>query len=133
MFLLPSGTKINSADPDADALFRRLEPALTSGLLNLKHQLEGNPKLSARIRQKYQLKNTTGYSLNAFLDYATAVDIFSHLLIGAEGTFAFIAEAVWKPFPTFRSSQLDCCSFPAFTRSAQQSCLFGKQERPRLN
>lgn len=93
-FLLPSGTEINTADADADSLFRQQEPDLVAGLLGLKRQLESNPELSARIREKYRLKNTTGYSLNAFLDFSLPVEIFSHLLVGAEGTLAFIAEAV---------------------------------------
>jgi D-lactate dehydrogenase len=93
-FMLPSGTEIDTAAPNADALFREREPELAAALLVLKKQLEENPKLSTRIREKYRMKNTTGYSLNAFLDYSTSVDIFSHLLIGAEGTLAFIAEAV---------------------------------------
>lgn len=93
-FLLPSGTAIDTAAPDADTQFRKREPHLAAGLLDLRRQLESNTKLAARIRSKYRMKNTTGYSLNAFLDYSTAVEIFSHLLIGAEGTLAFIAEAV---------------------------------------
>ena len=93
-FLLPSGTEIDTSAPDADAKFMTCEPQLAEGLLELKRQLETNAQLSARIRAKYRMKNTTGYSLNAFLDYSTPAEIFSHLLIGAEGTLAFIAEAV---------------------------------------
>jgi D-lactate dehydrogenase len=93
-FVLPSGTEIDTAAPDADALFRESEPRLAIGLLQLKQQLEANSELSGRIRTKYRMKNTTGYSLNAFLDYSDPVEIFSHLLIGSEGTLAFIAEAV---------------------------------------
>ena len=93
-FMLPSGTEIDTAAPDAEARFRACEPRLADGLMELKRQLEADPKLSSRIRAKYRMKNTTGYSLNAFLDYSTPVEIFSHLLIGAEGTLAFIAEAV---------------------------------------
>jgi D-lactate dehydrogenase len=93
-FLLPSGTEIDTSAPDADAKFMACEPQLAEGLLELKRQLETNAQLSARIRAKYRMKNTTGYSLNAFLDYSTPAEIFSHLLIGAEGTLAFIAEAV---------------------------------------
>jgi len=93
-FMLPSGTTIDTAAADADARFREAEPKLVAGLLELKRQLEANPALSARIRAKYGRKNTTGYSLNAFLDYSSPAEIFSHLLIGAEGTLAFIAEAV---------------------------------------
>ena len=58
-----------------------------------------NPAVAARIRQKYRTKNTTGYGLNAFLDFETPIDIFSHLLIGSEGTLAFIAEAVLETVP----------------------------------
>ena len=98
-FILPSGTQIDTADPSADTLFRMLEPELCATLLRLKSQIEANPQLSARIRVKYKTKNTTGYSLNALLDYERPVDIFSHLLIGSEGTLAFIAEAVLNTVP----------------------------------
>ncbi len=98
-FMLPSGTVIDTAAPGADARFRAYEPTLCEGLLALKREIEANPHLSARIRAKYRMKNTTGYSLNAFLDFAMPAEIFSHLLIGAEGTLAFIAEAVLETVP----------------------------------
>jgi D-lactate dehydrogenase len=111
-FLLPSGTEINTADADADLLFRRQEPDLAAGLLELKEQLESNPELSARIRGKYRLKNTTGYSLNAFLDYSSSIEIFSHLLVGAEGTLAFIAEAVLETVPDLPVKSTGLLLFP---------------------
>ncbi len=93
-FLLPSGTQIDTSDPDADVILRREEPALTRGLLDLRREILSNESLSARIRAKYRSKNTTGYSLNAFLDFERPVEILRNLLIGSEGTLAFIAEAV---------------------------------------
>jgi D-lactate dehydrogenase len=93
-FVLPSRTVVNTADPGADETFRACEPRLAQGLLALKRQVESNAALRDRIRAKYRMKNTTGYSLNAFLDFERPVNIFEHLLIGAEGTLAFIAEAV---------------------------------------
>ncbi len=98
-FVLPSGTEIDTAEPDADKKFRQLEPELAEGLLSLKQRIEQNPELRQKITAKYRMKNTTGYSLNAFLDYERPVDIFSHLLIGAEGTLAFLAEAVLNTVP----------------------------------
>jgi D-lactate dehydrogenase len=98
-FVLPSGTVINTADADADAAFLAAEPALAKGLLDLKAQLEANRPLADRIRAKYMMKNTCGYSLNAFLDFQRPVDIFRNLLVGSEGTLAFIAEAVLKTVP----------------------------------
>lgn len=111
-FMLPSGTVIDTAAPDADRKFRELEPALADGLLQLKAELEANTALAARIRAKYRIKNTTGYSLNAFLDYSRPVDIFSHLLVGAEGTLAFIAEAVLRTVPDLPVKYTGLLLFP---------------------
>jgi D-lactate dehydrogenase len=93
-FMLPSGTVIDTSHSNADAEFYAREPGLAHGVLELKQKLESNACLRDRVREKYKRKNTTGYSLNAFLDFDAAVDIFQHLLIGSEGTLAFIAEAV---------------------------------------
>ena len=98
-FMLPSGTVIDTALPDADEQFHVREPELARGILALKSQLQDNPGLRERVRNKYRMKNTTGYSLNAFLDFDRAVDIFQHVLIGSEGTLAFIAEAVLNTVP----------------------------------
>jgi D-lactate dehydrogenase len=111
-FMLPSGTVIDSAAPDAEDRFWKAEPALAAGLMELKSEIESNPKLAARIRAKYKIKNTTGYSLNAFQDYATSVQIFSHLLIGAEGTLAFIAEAVLETVPDLPVKYTGLLLFP---------------------
>ena len=70
-FMLPSGTLIDTAQPDADRSFAELEPELYRGLLRLKQAIVSNPAVAARIRQKYLTKNTTGYGLNAFLDFDT--------------------------------------------------------------
>lgn len=98
-FLLPSGTRIDTADPDADERFRAAEPALWQGLLDLKARVEGDAALAARVRSKYRTKNTTGYSLNAFLDFERPVEILRNLLVGSEGTLAFVAEAVLATVP----------------------------------
>jgi D-lactate dehydrogenase len=98
-FVLPSGTVIDTADPRAEEIFREREPRLAAGLLELKRRIEASPALRERIRSKYRMKNTTGYSLNAFLDFERPVEILRHVLIGSEGTLAFIAEAVLNTVP----------------------------------
>ena len=111
-FILPSGTLIDTAAADADARFRGSEPELAAGLLELRRQVLADAELSVRIRSKYRMKNTTGYSLNAFLDYAEPVEIFSHLLIGSEGTLAFIAEAVLETVPDLPVKYTGLLLFP---------------------
>ena len=111
-FMLPSGTVIDSAQPDAEERFHASEPQLARGILELKAHLESDSNLRDRVRRKYRTKNTTGYSLNAFLDYDTAVDIFQHVLIGAEGTLAFIAEAVLDTVPDLPVKYTGLLLFP---------------------
>jgi D-lactate dehydrogenase len=111
-FVLPSGTQIDTADANSDNIFRMLEPYLCGTLLRLKAWMQADPELAARVRRKYKTKNTTGYSLNAFLDFDRPVDIFSHLLIGSEGTLAFIAEAVLRTVPDFPLKSTCLLLFP---------------------
>jgi D-lactate dehydrogenase len=98
-FVLPTGTCVNTARPDADEMLQAKEPTLASGLLDLRSRLLSDSALASRVRTKYRTKNTTGYSLNALLDFETPSRILEHLLIGAEGTMAFIAEAVLTTVP----------------------------------
>ncbi len=112
-FVLPSGTVIDTADPDADEIFRQKEPRLAGGLLEIKREIEANPRLADRIRAKYRMKNTTGYSLNAFLDFHRPVDVMRNLLIGSEGTLAFIAEAVLDTVPDLPVKYTGLLLFPS--------------------
>ena len=111
-FMLPSGTVIDTSLPDADEQFHAREPRLARGVLELKTHLEQNAALRERVRRKYRMKNTTGYSLNAFLDFDKAVDIFQHGIIGSEGTLAFIAEAVLNTVPDLPVKYTGLLLFP---------------------
>ena len=98
-FVLPSGTVIDTAAPDADERFAEAEPELARGLAEIRDEIRGDENLATRIRKKFQIKNTTGYRLCAFLDEDEPVQIFRRLLIGSEGTLGFIAEAVFETVP----------------------------------
>ena len=98
-FVLPSGTVINTADADADAKLRIREPDLYAGLTRLHKRIHENAASVEKIRSLYSIKNTMGYSLNSFLDYARPVEILAHLIVGSEGTLAFIAEVLFNTIP----------------------------------
>jgi D-lactate dehydrogenase len=100
-FILPSGKSFSTEVKDDYTRFETECPEIHSSILDLKQQITANPVLSNRIRTKYLTKNTVGYSLNAFIDYSNPLDILSHLLIGAEGTLGFIAEAVMDTVPDY--------------------------------
>lgn len=95
-FILPSGTFIDTAAENATAEFREQEPELFEGLTQLRRYILDHPELVRKIEHQYSMKNTMGYGLNSFLDYENPLDIFTHLLIGSEGTLAYIAEATFR-------------------------------------
>jgi len=112
-FVTPSGAVIDTSAPEAEAAFERAEPDLAIGLLELRGQLLADRELADRVRRKYVIRNTHGYRLCALLDGETPLEIFRRLLVGSEGTLAFVAEAVidtvplpsvtsvaWIPVPT---------------------------------
>ncbi len=95
-FVLASGTVVDSAAPDAEDKFAAAEPELAAGLMDIRRQILADPALETRIRQKFEIKNTTGYRLCAFLDGETPVEIMRRLIVGSEGTLAFISRVTFK-------------------------------------
>jgi D-lactate dehydrogenase len=98
-FVLPSGTTVDTAAPGADESFATAEPELAAGLEAIRDEIRADDELSDRIRRKFAIKNTMGYRLCAFLDADEPLEIFRRLLVGSEGTLAFIAEAVFETVP----------------------------------
>ncbi|MFF5538725.1 FAD-binding and (Fe-S)-binding domain-containing protein [Streptomyces cinerochromogenes] len=124
--VLPSGTVVDTAAPDADALLRKAEPELCEGLLALKAEIEGDAALVSRIRAKYELKNTNGYRLDAFLDGSTPVEILRGLMVGSQGTLGFIAETVFRTVSLDRLTHTALLFFPDLTAAAAAVPLFNE-------
>jgi D-lactate dehydrogenase len=90
-FVLSNGNVYDTSIKQDYALFIKKEKLLSDGLIAIRKNIYENELLRNKILDKYRLKNTVGYSLNSFLDYEHPLDIFAHLLVGSEGTLAFIS------------------------------------------
>jgi D-lactate dehydrogenase len=99
VLVLPSGTVVDTSAPDADARLRAAEPVLHRGLERLRDRVRADPASLAAIHDLYAIKNTMGYGVNSFADHETPADILQHLVIGSEGTLAFVAEATFRTVP----------------------------------
>ncbi len=98
-FALPSGTVIDTAAAGAAEQFAAAEPELVAGIEAIRDEIRSDGDLRERVARKFEIKNTTGYRLCAFLDADEPLEIFRRLLVGSEGTLAFIAEAVYETVP----------------------------------
>lgn len=93
--IFADGSMLNTADEQSCQQFLGSHQALVTELMSLAQSIQTNPELAAKIAHKYRLKNTTGYGLNALLDYDSPIEIIKHLIIGSEGTLAFIADITY--------------------------------------
>jgi D-lactate dehydrogenase len=112
-FVLASGTVVDSAAADAEQRFADAEPELAAGLLEIREAILADAELSDRIRHKFEIKNTMGYRLCAFLDAETPVEIFRRLLVGSEGTLAFVSEAVFETVAQPARTTVSWLHFPS--------------------
>jgi D-lactate dehydrogenase len=94
--MLADGTLLDTEDAASRAAFAQSHAALLGELERLGRETRDNPRLAERIRHKFKIKNTCGYSLNALVDYENPVDILAHLMIGSEGTLGFISRITYQ-------------------------------------
>mgnify|MGYP001424635850 CR=1 FL=1 len=101
VFVLPSGTTIDTSAAGADALLREREPDLHAALGRIRDQIRSDERLRRIVEHQFSMKNTMGYALNAFLDHQEPAQILAHLIVGSEGTLAFLASVVLRTVPAY--------------------------------
>ncbi len=93
--IFQDGTLLDTGDVASREAFRTKRADMYTAVEQLLVEVRNNQVLAERIRNKFKIKNTTGYSLNALVDYEDPIDVISHLLIGSEGTLGFISEITY--------------------------------------
>lgn len=121
LFVLPSGTVLDTSKSDADERLRALEPELWSGLAALTKRVRDDAGSVQVISHLFSMKNTMGYGVNAFLDFDRPVDVLAHLMIGSEGTLGFVAEVVFRTVEVLPEAATGLAIFP--TLSAATAAL----------
>ena len=96
---------------------------LVQGVTQLAARVQADPMLSSLIRRKFAIKCTTGYSLNALVDFPLSdpIEIIKRLIIGSEGTLGFVSRATYNTVPEWPHK----VPSPAFAR-----CFFYCHQGP---
>jgi D-lactate dehydrogenase len=106
------GTVLDTREHSSREAFLRDRCDLVDRLMALHRQIVSNTPLASRIRKKFKMKNTTGYSLNAFVDFQDPIDIIQHLMVGSEGTLGFVSEVTYNTVPELAHKASALLLFP---------------------
>ncbi|PXY01322.1 4Fe-4S ferredoxin [Marinifilum breve] len=90
------GTVLDTGDETSRKDFMNSHGDFVGKIEEIRDRVRANKTLADRIRHKYSIKNTTGLSINPFIDYDDPFQIIVNLMVGSEGTLAFMSELTMK-------------------------------------
>lgn len=93
------GSVLDTGDKASREAFRASHPDFIKGIEELRDGILADEELSDRIRYKYSIKNVTGLNIFPFVRFQDPFDIMAHLLVGSEGTLAFMSQVTMKTLP----------------------------------
>ena len=97
--IFADGTILDTGSPESRNAFRASHKDFVEGIEALRDEIQSDEKLSARIKYKYSIKNVTGLNILPFVRFTDPFDIIAHLLVGSEGTLAFVSEVTMNTLP----------------------------------
>ena len=89
--ILADGTILDTGDKASRSQFLMSHARFVRKIDDLRIQTQKNKALCELIRKKYAIKNVTGLTILPFVEYTDPFDIIAHLMVGSEGTLAFLS------------------------------------------
>lgn len=90
--IFDDGTLLDTKDKQSRKAFLEKKAEFIRRITDLSNSTRQNEAMVSTIKEKYRIKNTTGYGVNSLLDFDDPIDIIAHLMIGSEGTLGFISQ-----------------------------------------
>lgn len=102
------GTILDTGSESSRIAFASSHPDFIKAVENMLDEVSADKEFTDRIRYKYSIKNVTGLNILPFVRFTDPFDIISHLLVGSEGTLAFLSQVTMKTLPLapFRASAM---------------------------
>ena len=125
--VLIDGTVLDTGDETSREAFRASHPDFIKGIEELRDGILADKELSERIRYKYSIKNVTGLNIFPFIRFEDPFDIIAHLLVGSEGTLAFMSQVTMKTLP-LPSKEASAMVYFGTIREAAEAVVALKKE-----
>ena len=125
--VLMNGTVLDTGDEASRNAFRASYPEFIRKIEELRDEILADKELSDRIRYKYSIKNVTGLNIFPFVRFQDPFDIIAHLLVGSEGTLAFMSQVTMKTLP-LPSKEASAMVYFGTIREAAEAVVALKKE-----
>lgn len=120
--IFADGSILDTGDSGSRHDFATRHPDIIKAIEILRDKVNSNTELRELIRYKYYIKNVTGLNILPLIEHHDPFDIITHLMVGSEGTLAFLSQATFRTqdIPPHRASAM---VYFGTTREACQAIL----------
>ena len=114
--ILADGTLLDTGDPSSRAAFAASHPGFLEEIGRLQRKAK---EIEPLIRHKYAIKNVTGLNLLPLISFEDPFEVIAHLMVGSEGTLAFLSRVHMKTLPVAAFKASAMIYFPTIRSAAE--------------
>lgn len=97
--ILADGTQLDTSDQKSKQEFLKSHGHIIKEIETIRDEIKKDASVMALLKHKYSIKNVTGLNLLPFIEYEDPFDVITHLMVGSEGTLAFMAKGEFNTEP----------------------------------
>ncbi len=117
--IFDDGTVLDTMDPVSRQEFAVRRKDIVDKITALSQRVKNNGPMREKIRHKFTIKNTTGYSVNALIESEDPIDMVMRLMVGSEGTLGFISSVTLRTIEDARLKATSLAFFPSIKTACE--------------